>query len=388
MPYYPYYPYLGGLIDATTLSTLPLTGPNTDYMRVDGVLSWSIFGDTVSDGVSRSGQPTPTATLVALAAAGRNPTDITLPTVGSQAVDPPPGSHEIPAGTSPAQPRPKPMTEAEAMAQNYVPDGVEPPASTNNGYLKDARDTVEGYGAWAYDEIFGKPLTKMSGRNWMTDRRSVWGNEQAFENGRAIGRATGLVMDAVITVSGVGGAVKGVITGIRAIQGAGGAIQVAQLLTNTGQTLNVVMVNGRAVEATAEVLASLGVSAEAAASLMASANNAGQGGSSPQEGPGNAPNGGGISRSEHAKLRSTQGRPVGQGVNDVQRAGPKDVFVQPEDGRFVVRGPNGREHIIEPNGELVTSLNRPNSAHVGQLRNGTIRPATEEELGALKGFVQ
>ncbi len=101
---------------------------------------------------------------------------------------------------------------------------------------------------------------------------------------------------------------------------------------------------------------------------------------------GTAPNGGGISRSEHAKLRSAQGRPVGQVVNDAQRAGPKDVFVQP-DGRYVVRGPKGREHIIEPNGEHVTSLNRPDSAHVGRLRDGTIRPATEEEFDALKGFV-
>ena len=48
------------------------------------------------DGVSRSAPPSPTATLIALAAAGRNPTDITLPTAGSQAVDPPPGSHEEP----------------------------------------------------------------------------------------------------------------------------------------------------------------------------------------------------------------------------------------------------------------------------------------------------
>ena len=102
----------------------------------------------------------------------------------------------------------------------------------------------------------------------------------------------------------------------------------------------------------------------------------------------NAPNEGRISRSEHAKLRSTQGRPVGQAANDVQRAGPTDVFVQPDDGRFVVRGPKGREHIIEPDGELVTSLNRPDSAHIGRLRNGTIRPATEEELEALKGVVK
>ncbi len=46
------------------------------------------------DGVSRSAPPSPTATLTALGAAGRNPTDITLPTVGSQAVNPPGGSHE------------------------------------------------------------------------------------------------------------------------------------------------------------------------------------------------------------------------------------------------------------------------------------------------------
>ena len=48
------------------------------------------------DGVSRGAPPSPTATLTALAAAGRNPTDITIPTVGSEAVDPPGGSHEVP----------------------------------------------------------------------------------------------------------------------------------------------------------------------------------------------------------------------------------------------------------------------------------------------------
>ena len=37
------------------------------------------------DGVSRSAPPSPTAVLTVLAAAGRNPTDLTIPTVGSQA---------------------------------------------------------------------------------------------------------------------------------------------------------------------------------------------------------------------------------------------------------------------------------------------------------------
>jgi hypothetical protein len=74
-------------------------------------------------------------------------------------------------------------------------------------------------------------------------------------------------------------------------------------------------------------------------------------------------------------------------VNDVQRAGPKDVFVQPDDGRFVVRGVRGREHIIEADGEHVTSVHRSDAAHQARLRGGVIRPATEEEFQKLKGFV-
>jgi hypothetical protein len=74
-------------------------------------------------------------------------------------------------------------------------------------------------------------------------------------------------------------------------------------------------------------------------------------------------------------------------VNDVQKTGPKDVFVQPEDGRYVVRGVRGREHIIEADGEHVTSVHRSDAAHQARLRDGVIRPATEEEFQKLKGFV-
>jgi hypothetical protein len=96
----------------------------------------------------------------------------------------------------------------------------------------------------------------------------------------------------------------------------------------------------------------------------------------------------GIERSSHAKLRAGQGRPIGTVVNDIQSAGPKDVFVQPEDNRFIVRGPKGREHVIEPDGEHVTSLRRPDAAHQARLRDGTIRLATEEEIQKLKALVQ
>ena len=61
----------------------------------------NIQGAGINDDVSRSAVPSPTATLIALAAAGRNPTDITLPTAGTEAVDPPGEGHEEPAGDEP-----------------------------------------------------------------------------------------------------------------------------------------------------------------------------------------------------------------------------------------------------------------------------------------------
>jgi hypothetical protein len=75
-------------------------------------------------------------------------------------------------------------------------------------------------------------------------------------------------------------------------------------------------------------------------------------------------------------------------VNDAQRASERDVFVQVDDDRFVVRGPKGREHIIEPNGEHVTSVRRPDAAHQARLERGTIRPCTDQEFRTLKSFVE
>jgi hypothetical protein len=96
----------------------------------------------------------------------------------------------------------------------------------------------------------------------------------------------------------------------------------------------------------------------------------------------------GIRKSEHARIRAGQGRPIAEVVNDIQRARPSDVFVQPDDGRFVVRGLRGREHIIETNGEHVTSVRRPDAAHQARLRDGRIRSAVEEEFQKLKALIE
>jgi len=107
----------------------------------------------------------------------------------------------------------------------------------------------------------------------------------------------------------------------------------------------------------------------------------------PPEGGEDQPENRGIPKSEHARLRSRQRRPTGAVVNDLQRAGPLDVFIQSDDGRFVVRGGRGREHILERDGEHVTSVRRSDAAHQARLRDGTVRPATEEEFKKLKGFI-
>ena len=78
----------------------------------------------------------------------------------------------------------------------------------------------------------------------------------------------------------------------------------------------------------------------------------------PPEGSGNQ-----ITRSDHAVIRASQGRRVGSAINDVQRARPADVLLQ-NDGRWVVRGQNGRVHILESNGQIVTTLSNKTNANV------------------------
>ncbi len=84
-------------------------------------------------------------------------------------------------------------------------------------------------------------------------------------------------------------------------------------------------------------------------------------------------------RSDHSRERGEAGRPVQEAFSDAQRARPADVFIQ-ADGRYVMRGNRGRQHIFEADGELVTSLVRPKSAHLRKLQRGERQPITEAEF--------
>ena len=89
-------------------------------------------------------------------------------------------------------------------------------------------------------------------------------------------------------------------------------------------------------------------------------------------------------KSNHAQKRQEEGRPVGTAIQDAKAAKDGDVFVQ-DDGRYVVRGPKGREHIYEDDGEIVTSLHRSNSAHSNRVGKDRFRPS-EEELERFRNF--
>ena len=56
-------------------------------------------GGLDNDGVSRAAPPDPTATLIALAAPGRNPADITIPVLAGGEASGGGGSHEAPLGS-------------------------------------------------------------------------------------------------------------------------------------------------------------------------------------------------------------------------------------------------------------------------------------------------
>lgn len=93
-----------------------------------------------------------------------------------------------------------------------------------------------------------------------------------------------------------------------------------------------------------------------------------------------------VPRSDHARLRAAEGRPVRHVVNDIQRARDGDLFEDAGTGNLLVRGPGGREHVISPNGVLVTSLERTARAHLARLRSGRVRPATAEQREYLRSL--
>ncbi len=76
-----------------------------------------------------------------------------------------------------------------------------------------------------------------------------------------------------------------------------------------------------------------------------------------------------ITQGQHAEIRNSEGRPVGAVINDVQKSRPADILLQ-EDGRWIVKGSGGNIHVIDPNGEVVTSFKNSDKNTAQRLNDG------------------
>ena len=84
-----------------------------------------------------------------------------------------------------------------------------------------------------------------------------------------------------------------------------------------------------------------------------------------------------IRKSEHASIRSGQGRNVNTAINDINKSSPSKIYLQ-DDGRIVVKGDKGRVHILESDGEIVTTMNKVTNFN-DRVSSGRYRPLTETE---------
>ncbi|QXB07857.1 hypothetical protein I6L80_20815 (plasmid) [Providencia rettgeri] len=90
-----------------------------------------------------------------------------------------------------------------------------------------------------------------------------------------------------------------------------------------------------------------------------------------------------ITQGEHAGIRNKEGRPVSSVINDVQKSRPADILIQ-DDGRWVVKGSDGRVHLIEPDGEVVTSFKNSDKNTAQRIRDGKWNRPSNEKLDEFK----
>ncbi|WP_232283932.1 hypothetical protein [Yersinia enterocolitica] len=90
-----------------------------------------------------------------------------------------------------------------------------------------------------------------------------------------------------------------------------------------------------------------------------------------------------ITQGEHAEIRNSEGRPVGAVINDVQKSRPADILLQ-DDGRWIVKSSGGNIHIIDPNGEVVTSFKNSDKNTAQRLNDGRRSRPDSSQLNEFK----
>ncbi len=90
-------------------------------------------------------------------------------------------------------------------------------------------------------------------------------------------------------------------------------------------------------------------------------------------------------RTGHAQRHHAAGqRPTRMALEDLARAEPDALLVDRRYNTRVVLGQKGRCHVFSPEGRLVTSVRYPTGSIERKRRSGVWRPATPEEILALR----
>ncbi len=91
-----------------------------------------------------------------------------------------------------------------------------------------------------------------------------------------------------------------------------------------------------------------------------------------------------LRRTEHAKQRSREARPVGKALADLAEARRDQVLYDVERQTFVVLGERGRAHVFSPEGRLVTSIRYTPASIERRVARGHWRRAKGREITSLR----
>jgi hypothetical protein len=177
-----------------------------------------------------------------------------------------------------------------------------------------------------------------------------YGHQTDYNNVHYVGEGAAFVINAAVTVSGIGGVVKGV----QAIRAAGGLLQIAQVALNDGRLVPVIVVNGQAIVATVDGLVHAGVAGTAAANIIHQMTTSGGG---PASGPTDP-----VSNPRADAL----GKLVDENVNDPAA----QKLAQRIGGRASVRFENGPPNKFDAVSDQYVAQSKPGGFKVGsQFRN-------------------
>jgi len=221
----------GNLSDATV-------APDTDSASANGLPSQEadkltdfVQNTGTSDGVSRGAAPSPTATLVALAAAGRNPADITLPTQGSEGTDPPAGSHEAESQSWGAwlSSKASSVTASIGQAASSFVSTIRAEAALLPGtlanlpaaYIETATSGAQVDSLAGAVEGAGNALVAPFGGR-LQPGGPIYGNEDAYANGKIVGQGAVLAAETAAFVYGTAGLGAAALPAIAGAGAAGG----------------------------------------------------------------------------------------------------------------------------------------------------------------------